>query len=365
MGHLDHAAFGRLTPVLSYAMACIGAASGCAARCVPSAPPDAPGATGSRRPPPHSAPTRAERGGRAYTPEDPEVDGGPPPPVRGRRAHAGPADERPEETPATTPAESAPGRTGRTGHAGRPRLWPRTVRAKVVCLLMVPVVSLLALWGHATVTTVQDVSRLRQAERPDTRLRAPVAAVLALQTERAEAVRCTTAPSDGCADDLRTPTERTDRTVTALRLGDRHTVAQSEELPAEVARRLETFVTSAAQLHTLRAETLARRTGWDTAHARYTAAVFAAFGVDALTRVQDAGRGTDARVLLESLRAADALAQEDTVLTGAPHRRTARRTAAAALHRRRTVTDTAAEDPMSLVESAGRMHTARLLKSVG
>ncbi|MFC7913240.1 nitrate- and nitrite sensing domain-containing protein [Streptomyces sp. NPDC057386] len=172
-------------------------------------------------------------------------------------------------------------------------------------------------------------------------------------------------PSDRCADDLRTPTERTDRTVTALRLGDRHTVAQREELPAEVARRLGTFVTSAAQLRTLRAEILARRTGWDTAHARYTAAVFAAFGVDALTRVQDAGRGTDARVLLESLRAADALAQEDTVLTGAPHRRTARRTAAAALHRRRTVTDTAAEDPMSLVESAGRMHTARLLKSVG
>ncbi|MEU0441025.1 hypothetical protein ABZ202_14850 [Streptomyces sp. NPDC006186] len=120
--------------------------------------------------------------------------------MRGRRAHAGPADERPEETPATTPAESAPGRTGRTGrtgHAGRPRLWPRTVRAKVVCLLMVPAVSLLALWGHATVTTVQDGSRLRQAERPDTRLRAPVAAVLALQTERAEAVRCTTAPPTG------------------------------------------------------------------------------------------------------------------------------------------------------------------------
>lgn len=28
MGHLDHAAFGWLTPVLSYVMACIGAALG-------------------------------------------------------------------------------------------------------------------------------------------------------------------------------------------------------------------------------------------------------------------------------------------------------------------------------------------------
>ena len=61
-----------------------------------------------------------------------------PPPVRGRRAHAGPpADEGPEDTQGVG-AESASPRAGRA-------LRPRTVRAKIVCLLMVPVVSLLAL----------------------------------------------------------------------------------------------------------------------------------------------------------------------------------------------------------------------------
>lgn len=50
---------------------------------------------------------------------------------------------------------------------------PRTVRAKIVCLLMVPAVSLLALWAYATVSTAQDVSRLRQLQRGTPRCAAP------------------------------------------------------------------------------------------------------------------------------------------------------------------------------------------------
>lgn len=91
----------------------------------------------------------------------------PPPPARGRRAHAGPpADEGPhplgESAPDTAPA-----------HAGHRFGGPRTVRSKIICLLMVPVVSLLALWAYATVTTAQDVSRLRQVQRVDAAVRAP------------------------------------------------------------------------------------------------------------------------------------------------------------------------------------------------
>lgn len=57
--------------------------------------------------------------------------------------------------------------------AGRWLMRPRTVRAKIVCLLMVPVVSLLALWAYATVTTAQDVARLRQLQRVDAGIRTP------------------------------------------------------------------------------------------------------------------------------------------------------------------------------------------------
>ncbi|MFF9624208.1 nitrate- and nitrite sensing domain-containing protein [Streptomyces griseosporeus] len=275
---------------------------------------------------------------------NPKADAGPPPPARGRRAHAGPPADEEREEPAETPADTAPDR------AGRRRLRPRTVRAKVVCLLMVPVVSLLALWAYATVSTAQDVSRLRQAQRVDAQVRAPVAAaVAALQAERAAAVRYATAPSDVRGGDLRTLTERTDRAVAALRLGDRHTVAESQELPAGVSRRLETFVTGVEQLRSLRAEVLARRTGWDDAYARYTATISAAFGVGgALTGIQDADLGSDARVLLEFSRAAEALAQEDAVLTGA---RLAGRLGAqrqrlftGAVQTRRTLTDAAVQD---------------------
>ncbi|QQM45094.1 sensor histidine kinase [Streptomyces liliifuscus] len=239
----------------------------------------------------------------------------PPTPVRGRRAHAGPpADEGsgPEES-----ADMAPGDA--PTRAGGWSLRPRTVRAKIVCLLMVPVVSLLALWAYATVTTAQDVSRLRQLQRVDSQVRAPVAAaVAALQEERAAAVGYATKPAADRASDLKKLTARTDRAVAKLRLGDHSTVADSEELPSGVADRLETFVTGAEQLRSLRTAVLDRRAGWHETHERYTETIATAFSVGgALTGIQDAEIGSDARVLLEFSRAGESLAQEDSVLTSA------------------------------------------------
>ncbi|MEY9989508.1 signal transduction histidine kinase [Streptomyces sp. V4I8] len=236
-----------------------------------------------------------------------------PPLVRGRRAHAGPpADEGPEE-----PLDGVPEET--PTRAERWRIRPRTVRAKIVCLLMVPVVSLLALWAYATVTTAQDVSRLRQLQRVDAQIRTPAAAaVAALQAEREAAVRYATDPTAGRSDDYKKLAEDTDKAVARLRLGDRNTVADGEELPAGVARRLEAFVTGAEQLNTVRNAVLDRRSGWDEAYGRYTTTIASAFSVGgALTGIQDAELGSDARVLLEFARAGEALAQEDVVLDSA------------------------------------------------
>ncbi|KUN91401.1 sensor histidine kinase [Streptomyces caeruleatus] len=233
--------------------------------------------------------------------------------VRGRRAHAGPpADEGPEAPLGGTP-EDTPTR------AERWRIRPRTVRAKIVCLLMVPVVSLLALWAYATVSTAQDVSRLRQLQRVDTEIRSPAAAaVAALQAEREAAVRYATDPSAGSSDDYKKLAADTDKAVARLRLGDRNTVADGEELPAGVARRLEAFVTGAEQLSTVRTAVLDRRSGWDEAYGRYTRTIESAFSVGgALTGIQDAELGSDARVLLEFARAGEALAQENVVLDSA------------------------------------------------
>ncbi|MGK5694364.1 nitrate- and nitrite sensing domain-containing protein [Streptomyces sp. URMC 128] len=237
----------------------------------------------------------------------------PPPPVRGRRAHAGP----PADEGGQTSSEAAP--DGAATRAERWHIRPRTVRAKIVCLLMVPVVSLLALWAHATVTTAQDVSRLRQVQRVDATVRAPVsAAVAALQAERAAAVRHATDPSAAGTDELDELARRTDRAVAKLRLGENSTVADSEELPAGVARRLEAFVTGAGQLRALRTEVRDRRAGWAETYSRYTRTISQGLGVGgALTGIQDADLGSDARVLLEFSRAGEALAREDALLASA------------------------------------------------
>ncbi|MCT7353020.1 nitrate- and nitrite sensing domain-containing protein [Streptomyces sp. 15-116A] len=241
------------------------------------------------------------------------AEASPPPPPRGRRAHAGPpADEGPDPLGEPSP-QQAPQRAGRGITA------PRTVRAKIVCLLMVPVVSLLALWGHATVTTAQDVARLRQIQRVDATVRAPVAAaVAALQAERSAAVRRVTDASSVSADDLAERARATDRAVAKLRLGEDGTVAYGEELPRAVADRLEAFVTATERLRPLRTDVREGDAGWRATYDRYTDTIAAAFGaVSALTGLQDADLGSDARVLLEFSRAGEALAQEDALLAGA------------------------------------------------
>ncbi|MFZ3572022.1 nitrate- and nitrite sensing domain-containing protein [Streptomyces sp. BH097] len=233
-------------------------------------------------------------------------------PARGRRAHAGPpADEDVLVEP--EPRGPSPARGGAVN------LRPRTVRAKIICLLMVPVVSLLTLWAFATVSTAQDVARLRQSQRVDEAVRAPVgAAVAALQAERTAAVAYATEPTADRGDDLTRRAATTDRVVSALRIGKDGTVADGADLPRAVVGRLESFVADVEHLGRVRKAVRERRTGWDDAYGQYTRSVDGAFAVSgSLTGIQDSELGSDARVLLEFGRAGEMLARENTVLVGA------------------------------------------------
>ncbi|MFJ9431672.1 nitrate- and nitrite sensing domain-containing protein [Streptomyces sp. NPDC101490] len=271
----------------------------------------------------------------------------PPPPsatARGRRAHAGPsADERPaDEPPAGKRLAGAPEERASVssvssvfsvssafsvssgGARSRPwpghhRLRPRTVRAKVVSLLLVPVVSLLALWGFATVTTAQDIARLSRIQHIDAGIRRPVAAaVAALQDERRAAVRQVAAPATTRAAELRDRVRRTDEAVDRLRLDDTHTVGDSGGLPEAVGARVSAFVGRVEGLARLRTAAVRGRADWDQVYEEYTAAVSAGFAVGgALTGSQDTAPGSDARVLLEFGRAGETLSREDALLTSA------------------------------------------------
>ncbi|MFJ5074318.1 nitrate- and nitrite sensing domain-containing protein [Streptomyces sp. NPDC088553] len=279
--------------------------------------------------------------------------------ARGRRAHAGPpADEPGEPTPEAFPGTGHPhsaghataaghvtgaGRTATTGRtatgdrsaahgpsaphpaasiglpAPRRGLRPRTVRAKIVSLLMVPVVSLLALWGFATVTTAQDVARLRQLQRVDAEIREPVTAALAaLQAERRAAVRQVAAPGATRAAELKDRIHRTDEAVDRLRLDDTHTVGDTGDLPGDVGERVTAFVGKVTGLARLRTAATGGRADGHQVYEEYSAAVSAAFAVGgALTGIQDTQQGSDARVLLEFGRAGEMLSREDALLTAA------------------------------------------------
>ncbi|MFD3324549.1 nitrate- and nitrite sensing domain-containing protein [Streptomyces sp. NPDC058701] len=269
----------------------------------------------------------------------------PAPPARGRRAHAGPPAEEPAP-PGPSPY-GRPGPAGAQGYRPRLRLRPRTVRAKIVSLLMVPVVSLLALWGFATVSTAQDIARLSRVQRIDAEIRTPVAAaVIELQAERRIAVRLLADPAADQRAALDQQARRTDGAVRRLRLGDRHTVADSGGHRADIVARLGAFVVAAEALAPGREDIAGRRTKPEAAHQAYTRAVDAALAVGgALTGGEDAELGPDARVLLEFDRAAELLSREDA-LFALPGQRTAEtlRQLTSAVEARRILTDSAARD---------------------
>ncbi|MFJ3922954.1 nitrate- and nitrite sensing domain-containing protein [Streptomyces sp. NPDC090022] len=277
----------------------------------------------------------------------------PAPPARGRRAHAGPPAE---EDPADAPAPAA-APVPATGGGPRLRLRPATVRAKIVSLLMVPVVSLLALWAFATVSTAQDIARLSRVQRIDTEVRAPLTRTIAeLQAERRAAVRFLADPGAERAAGLQAQARRTDSAVRELRLGDRHTVADAGDYPGDVAVRLGAFVSATEALGPARTEITDRRATPDAAYETYTKIVDAALAVGgALAAGQDTGAADDPRVLLEFARAGELLAREDALLAvpGQRSTETLRRFTGAA-ETRRTLVEATTRDLPGAQEAAWR-----------
>ncbi|AZM87883.1 nitrate- and nitrite sensing domain-containing protein [Streptomyces sp. W1SF4] len=267
----------------------------------------------------------------------------PDPPSRGRRAHAGsPAAEPPEHAPRPAPA-AGPGRAGGPWE----RLRPATVRAKIVSLLMVPVVSLLALWGFATVSTAQDMARLSRIRQVDAEIRTPVAAALTeIQAERRAAVRFLADPASGEASALDQQARRTDEAVRRLRLGDRHTVADSGDYRTDTVARLGAFVAAAEALGPARKDVAARRATPEGAYETYTRVADSALAAEgALSGGSDAELGADARVLLEFARAGELLSREDALLAlPGPRTADAQRRLAGAVEARRTLTAATARD---------------------
>lgn len=191
------------------------------------------------------------------------------------------------------------------------RLRPRSVRAKIVSLLMLPIVSLMALWGFAAVTTASSIGDTERAKDVNAELLTPVSGfVTALQAERTAVMRHEDAPAA-----YATARKATDKATTALLDGINASSSDAALLDASLPQRIETLKGEADRLAQLRTNAVAKPS---TAYPKYTAVIEHAFSVaGGLTGDQSTDAASDARVVLELARAREALAREQALLGAA------------------------------------------------
>ncbi|MFE7157636.1 nitrate- and nitrite sensing domain-containing protein [Streptomyces sp. NPDC057636] len=197
-----------------------------------------------------------------------------------------------------------------------PERWrPKSIRAKVVTLLTVPVLSLMALWGHAAVTTASQVSSTEQLRQINSALVKPVADfTTTVQDERAATLKYRAAPGPSTRHDLDAARSRTDKAVTALRAGIRSSSTDLAALDAQLPQRISALLKSAGSLPEQR-ETPQDPTAVSSG---YGTAVDRAFAVRAgLAAADRPDRASNTRTVLELARAREALSRQDAVLGAA------------------------------------------------
>ncbi|MFD4602047.1 nitrate- and nitrite sensing domain-containing protein [Streptomyces sp. NPDC058464] len=195
------------------------------------------------------------------------------------------------------------------------RLRPRSVRAKIVALLMLPVVSLMALWAYAAVTTVAAIGDTERAKDVNAQLLTPVADfVTAVQGERTAATRYAAAPGARSLAALKTARAATDAARTKLTDGINASTSDAALLNSALPARIDRLSTAADSVGTVRAET-AQKGAAQKAYTQYTAVVERAFAVTgALTGEKGTDSASQTRVVLELARAREAFAREQALL---------------------------------------------------
>ncbi|MEB8342245.1 sensor histidine kinase [Streptomyces endophyticus] len=194
------------------------------------------------------------------------------------------------------------------------RLRSKSIRAKVVTLLTVPVVSVMALWGHAAVTTASQISDKEQLKEVNSALVTPISRfTVAVQGERAAAMKYRAAHDATTRQDFTGATARTDKAVDALNAGLRSISTDLADLDAALPERIQKLRFSADSLSGPRQK--AGAPGGTEAIGGYDTAVQRALSVRAGLAAAD---GDTARTLLQLARARDALSRQDALL-GAAH----------------------------------------------
>ncbi len=238
---------------------------------------------------------------------------------RGGGSHA-----RPNAIAERRTAAPEPGPFGWDSGALRRIPKPRSIRAKVVCLLVVPVLSLMTLWGLAAAQTGQTVYTLMQLQQLNAAMHAPTDDIIsALQRERI-AVAQQLAVQDGegqVPPALSAQYARTDNAAAELRDGAAASAAAATGLGVDVSGRISALLSDVAGLPALRGEAARRQVSGPAAQASYTKAIGDAIGLEdavaaALDRVGPGDTASEASAVVELTRGREMLARQAAIVTG-------------------------------------------------
>ena len=196
---------------------------------------------------------------------------------------------------------------------------PRTVRAKIVALLMVPIISLMALWGLASVSTAQDAWSLIQLRTVNSDLRQPLyAAISSLQQERTVAMRILSTSSTSDETSYLATFRPTDNASTDLQNSAESAAAALNYLGSDTQQRINALLAVMDSLGTLRGQVEHGGVSISAAYSSYCAAIDDAFAVEgSLATLQDDAVGSNAQSVMLLAQAGEMLARQDSVLAAA------------------------------------------------
>ncbi|MFJ4592960.1 MULTISPECIES: nitrate- and nitrite sensing domain-containing protein [unclassified Kitasatospora] len=196
------------------------------------------------------------------------------------------------------------------------RLRSSSIRAKIIALLLVPIVALTALWVYATFATTGDVWGQLEISRTYKEFGTPVDQYADdLQNERRAAVQRLAVPNSQVATDAYEYAKAaTDRSLDVLRQKKDHV---GGKLSSSQRGRFLQIIAAADQIGPLRAQVGRSALNWEFALGQYSDLVKPVFGFRSAYVARQTGQlPRQGTILIELVRAREYLAQEDAAMEG-------------------------------------------------
>jgi signal transduction histidine kinase len=197
------------------------------------------------------------------------------------------------------------------------RLRPRTIRTQLLVLLLVPMVSLAALWTYSSFTTVRGAWALIRVSAAYHYYGTPTAELVeGLEQERRTAVEYVASGGTRGRPELAAAQRVTDQRLALLRDHTRWR-GHSPTLTADQKARVDDLLKGVDGLDRLREQVTARRTNWSQILDRYSSVIDPAFRLcGSLTELQTGEVARMGSVVVELARARELLSREDAMVAG-------------------------------------------------